>query len=151
LEDAVLEVPGFSFAGEFSDGQFKLLPGWAGRAGVYIWAKDGEPRDVIRVGIACGGGGIVGRHVLHNRWLRGDFKPNDAREQAVRKFTLEGLGTHAELWAAVLPDRTRAIALEDLVRAFYGARLKVDLSVRDSWIKEQMNNWRKAGRPFLTI
>lgn len=146
----MLEVPDFAYAGGFSGGQFTLLPGWSRQSGVYIWAKDGEPRDVIRVGIACGTGGIGGRFALHNRWLRGEFKPHDPREQAVRRFTLQGLGERAEIWAAATPDRNVAIRLERLVRSYYGARLRVDLSVRDSWIKVQMDEWRRSGRPFLT-
>lgn len=145
----MLEVPGFAYAGGFSDGQFTLLPGWSRRSGVYIWAKYSEPRDVIRVGIACGVGGIGSRFALHNRWLRGEFKPHDPREQAVRRFTLQGLGERAEIWVAEVPDRSAANRLERLVRSHYGARLRVDLSVRDSWIKVQMNEWRSSGRPLL--
>lgn len=143
----MLEVPGFSYAGDFRDGQFRVLPAWLGQSGVYIWAKEGQPRDVIRVGIACGVGGIGSRFSLHNRWLRGAFKPDDAREQAVRKFTLEGLGERAEIWAAAEPDRKAATQLEAAVRAFYGIRLQVDLSVRGSWIKICMDDWRRSGRP----
>lgn len=145
----MLEVPGFSYAGDFSEGQFRLLASWSRQSGVYIWAKDGEPRDVVRVGIACGAGGIGGRFALHNRWLRGEFKPDDPREQAVRKFTLQGLGERAEIWAAAMPDRKPAAQLENLVRAYYGPRLRVDLSVRNSWIKEQMDDWRRSGSPLL--
>lgn len=145
----MLEVPGFSYAGEFHEGQFELSPDWKRRSGVYIWAKEGEPRDVIRVGIACGAGGMGGRLALHNRWLRGDFKPADPREQAVRKFTLQGLGDHAEVWAASISDRDSAAELERLVRAYYGARLRVDLTVKGSWIKKQMHEWRESGGPML--
>lgn len=145
----MLEVPGFSYAGEFSNGQFNLLPGWSRHSGVYIWAKDGEPREVVRVGIACGTGGFGGRFALHNRWLRGDFKPENPREQAVRRFTLEGLGECAEIWAALVPDRTEAAQLERVVRAHYGARLRVDLSVRNSWIKLHMDHWRRSGSSLL--
>lgn len=84
------------------------------------------------MGIACGVGGIGSRFALHNRWLRGEFKPHDAREQAVRHFTLQGLGERAEVWAAAAPDRVVATRLEYLVRSYYGARLRVDLAVRDS-------------------
>lgn len=146
----MLEVPGFSYAGSFSGGQFVLSPDWSRRSGVYVWAKDGEPRDVVRVGIACGAGGIGGRFALHNRWLRGEFKPADPREQAVRRFTLQGLGDRAEVWAAAIPDRTTAAQLESLVRAHYGPRLRVDLAVRDSWIKAKMEEWRRAGSPLMT-
>lgn len=145
----MLEAPGFSYAGDFCQGQFRLLPGWSRQSGVYIWAKDGQPRDVVRVGIACGTGGFGARFALHNKWLRGDFKRDDPREQAVRRFTLQGLGDRAEVWAAAQPDREVAAELERLVRALYGRRLQVDLSVRDSWIKKQMDEWRRSGRPML--
>ncbi len=145
----MLEVPGFSYAGEFKGGQFHLLPGWSRKSGVYLWAKEGEPRDVIRVGIACGAGGLGGRFALHNRWLRGDFKADDPREQAVRRFTIEGLGDRAEVWAVVQRERPIAAELERLVRAYYGSRLRVDLSVPDSWIKGRMNDWRKSERPVF--
>lgn len=147
----MLEVPGFSLAGEFRLGQFHLQPEWRKRGGVYAWAHPGEPRDVIRVGIACGASGIGGRFTLHNKWLRGEFKPNDAREKAVRYYTLEGLGDGTEVWCAEVPDRSNAAELERLVRLLYGPRLKVDLATKGSWIKAQMDKWRLSGRPMLKV
>ena len=139
--------PGFHKIGTFEAGQFSWTDAWRGRRGVYVWAhRDSGSLTPRRVGIACGTSGVGGRHILHNRWLAGRFKPQDIREQAVRRFTLEGLGAYAELWAIEIPEREDAAAFERRFRAAYEPCLNVDLSVRSSWIKKRMNEWRAAER-----
>ena len=98
-----------------------------------------------RIGLACSAGGIGARHTLHNRWLAGLFKPDDAREQAVRKFTLEGLGSSAEVYGLALPDRAAAKVVEADLRREHDRFLEIDLSVSNSWINGKMNDWRKSG------
>lgn len=135
--------PQFQRIGTFERGQFVVSPEWRGKKGVYVWAHR-ERGAVVprRVGIACGTSGISGRHALHNNWLSGRFKPDDLREQAVRRFTLEGLGLSAELWAVEISDRELASAFEDGFRDLYASSLTVDLSVKTGWIKQRMNEWR---------
>ena len=137
--------PDFKKIGSFESGQFSLLDAWRGKRGVYVWAhRDGDNLMPRRVGIACGTSGIGGRHALHNRWLAGLFKPENLREQAVRRFTLEGLGANAELWAVEIPEREDASTFEKNFRAVYEPHLNVDLSVKSSWIKKRMIEWRSA-------
>jgi hypothetical protein len=134
---------GFDHVGAYQPERFELLACARNWRSVYLWVQLVD-RSLVprRVGIACGRGGLGARFTLHNRWLAGGFKPNDPREQEVRRLTLLGLGSPAEVWATQVETRDVARALETRLRNQWGDRLALDLKVRASWIALQMSAWR---------
>jgi hypothetical protein len=149
MSDDILSC--FEQIGEYRAGQFHIVHVWAKRKGVYAWARHtAAGLSILRIGIACGAGGIGGRHGLHNRWLAGKFKPDDAREQAIRGFTLEGLMDDDLVLAIEVQNRSQAAELEAKLRQHYGDQLRLDLSVRTSWVAWRMRAWRDGrGSPVM--
>jgi hypothetical protein len=138
------DLESFDYIGHYEAGQFCLANedarDWRG---IYVWARDGGDKIIpLRVGLAWGKGGIAGRHRLHNRWLAGLFKPHDAREQAVRRFTMEGAGDGMVLLGYRTETKAEAREIEDRLRAQWGSQLILDLKAVGSWISQQMKIWR---------
>lgn len=143
-----LRALGFARAGHYRPHIFTISPEWRTQQVVYVWVRiEGPLAEPVRVGIACGPRGFGRRYDHYNRWLDGKFKPADPREQKVRSLFKSGLGRIAEIWAIPVPDKTSALELEGRLRTRWGKRLRLDLMVRDSWAKLQMNAWRAAGQP----
>lgn len=141
-----LERRGFQGIGRYVDGQFHLEAAWANRRGVYVWVDPAGGNSIpIRVGIACGKGGFGARYRLYNRWLEGRFKPDDQREQIVRRLTMEGLPDDAEVWGTSIADRKLAIATENQLRIAWAPSLRLDLMVSASWLKQEVAKARLKG------
>lgn len=141
----------FEQIGEYRTGQFHILPACAKQKGLYLWARrTAAGLSALRIGIAGSVAGIGGRHRLHNRWLAGKFKKDDAREQAIRGFTLEGLEDGDLVLAIEIEDRSLAAQVETMLREHYGEQLRLDLSVSTSWVARKMRAWRNGGDSPLT-
>jgi hypothetical protein len=145
-QQCVLTDAGFQRAGDYAATQFRLDPAWVPRKAVYAWVHAIEERPTpIRVGVACGRAGMGSRYALYNRWLAARFKPNDPREQLVRALKIEGLGESAEVWAVEVPDPEAGRRLEAQLRKTWADMLSLDLMVRTSWIKGEMERRRRDG------
>jgi hypothetical protein len=143
---------GLKRAGAYARGAFSIYEDWRASEVVYVWSQsEGAGLMPLRVGIACGPKGFGRRYDHYNKWLAGRFKPADMREQKVRSLFLQGLGGGATVWAMPVPDKPRAREVEKTLRDFWGSVLSLDLMVRDSWGKREMNAWRAAGRPRPTV
>jgi hypothetical protein len=140
------DIESFDYIGHYEAGEFQLVNeesrAWKG---IYVWARDGGDKIIpLRVGLAWGKGGIAERHRLHNRWLAGLFKPHDAREQAVRRFTIEGAGGAMVLLGYRTETKAQAREIDDRLRALWGGQLNLDLKARGRWIAQQMRTWRSS-------
>lgn len=132
-------------AGVYANGQFQITAEWRGRRAVYVWVKKTNAgRTPVRVGVACGGGGMGARYAHYNRWLDGRFKADDPREQAVRGLKLEGLGAEAEVWAIKAASSEEGLELESRWRRQWAEHLYLDLMVPGSWAKRRMQAWRES-------
>jgi hypothetical protein len=135
---------GFLRAGRYTPSAFEIYPDWRAHQVVYVWTQEsGDGASPLRVGVACGPKGFGRRYDHYNRWLAGRFKPDDRREQKVRALFLEGLADGADVWARQVADKPSALSLERALRRVWEDQLKLDLMVRESWAKQQMNAWRK--------
>jgi hypothetical protein len=147
MEQQGLSALGFHHVGAYQPERFELLASARNWRAVYLWVHlVGRILVPRRVGIACGTGGLGARFTLHNRWLAGGFKPNDPREQEVRRLTLLGLGSRAEVWATRVATRDVAHARETRLRNLWADKLTLDLQVKASWIALQMSAWRSHRR-----
>ncbi len=133
---------GFAPVSGYQNGAFTPTPSWTG---VYAWAEivDGTPIP-RRIGKAVSG--LRGRFRHLNDWLAGTLKPHDAREQAVRHFTLHAFACMAklEIWAVQVDDPAEARDLEQRLRELHRSTLTLDLQVKGSWIERKMAEWRRG-------
>lgn len=143
--EAQLEAAGFRPAGRYLPTRFEIDNDWQARRAVYAWIRREQGTATpVRVGIACGTGGMRARYTLYNRWLEGRFKPHDEREQLVRALKIEGLGSGAEVWAVEVPSKEEGRALEETLRRTWADHLDLDLMVRTSWVATEMKRRRPS-------
>lgn len=141
------EQAGMENVGGFCEGRFVVNEPWRTRLAVYAWLDSApNPPRVLRVGIACAKTGMQARYASYNRWLDGRFKPHDAREQAVSRLFRSRLHDDVQIWAVEVPDKSAGLALERRLRKDWQHTLDLDLMVKTSWVKGEMNAWRAAQR-----
>lgn len=138
---AELEELGFAPAGGFRKGRFELADSWAARPAVYIWTRDDAV--VLRVGIACGRGGLRARYASYNRWLAGRHKPEVAFEQEKARLFRLRLDDSCRIWARTVPDKAVALGEEAELRRRFGPALELDLMTR-GWAKRELAAWRRG-------
>ena len=137
------EAAGMVRIGAYREGAFSLEPEWRRKIGCYAWVENGPSgRQIVRVGIACAASGIQARYASYNRWLAGRFKPDDEREQKVSSLFRARLVDGTEIWGVATPDKATALQLETKLRKLWSDSLDLDLMVRTSWVKREMNAWR---------
>jgi hypothetical protein len=135
---------GFSLAGVYNSESFEISPRWRNRQAVYLWTRETDAAEILRVGIACGTGGLGSRYDHYNRWLAGRFKPNDQREQKVRSLFLSKLDANCAVWAREVSGKQQALREEEELRKHWNTALHLDLMVPGSWAKSQMKIWRAS-------
>ena len=143
--------PAFRIIGRFRCGQFELDPTLRAATGVYFFvARYSDRVEVLRIGIAFGKQGLLGRFRLHNRWLAGLFKPHDAAEQAAWRLMLEGLNPEVEVWGWLTTNHTLGRNFERLFRTRFSTSLRLDRAARGSWMNRAMADWRSYQVPDAT-